>query len=196
MSKLPYRRKTILITVIVLATWIGWYIWPLTALYKLIRVVEARDAAAIVGQIDPLSIRRALENQILTAYIRAHGPLPRNTLLVAIAGSIADPLLAVIVTPEGLTLLLQSGWVNPELAEQPAEALGLSRRALGDAWQVFLNSEHGIDQFAISFPPDRPFTERFELQWRLRNFKWRLTAIRLPEQLTDRLVERIAKAVL
>jgi hypothetical protein len=187
-------RKTILITVIVLAASIGWYIWPVTALYKLVRSVEARDAIAVVDQIDPLSIRQSLADQILTAYSRAHGPLPRNNLIMAITGSIADPLLAAILTPEGVTLLLQSGWVNPELVERPADALGLSGRALGDAWQVFVNSEHGFDRFAISFPSDRPSPERIGLQWRLHNFKWRLYAIRVPERLADRLVERIGKA--
>ena len=115
-------RKTILITVIVLAASIGWYIWPVTALYKLVRSVEARDAVAVVDQIDPLTIRQSLADQILTAYCAVPTvPAPQlNGLIMAITGSIADdPLLAAILTPEGVTLLLQSGWVHPELVERP-----------------------------------------------------------------------------
>jgi hypothetical protein len=128
---------------------------------------------------------------LLSVYTRAKGPLPRNALIMAIAGSIADPVLATTLTPEGVELLLRSGWVDPELAERPAEALGLNDRSLGSIWQIFINSEHGLDQYAISFPADRPFAERFELQWRLHGLKWRVAGIRVPERLANMLVERI-----
>jgi hypothetical protein len=53
-------RKTLLITIFLIAAWIAWFIWPLTALYSLVRSVQARDATAIVAQLDPPAIRRSL----------------------------------------------------------------------------------------------------------------------------------------
>ena len=188
-------RKTILITVVVILAGMAWLAWPLTAVYALARAVEARDIPAVAEQVEPLPIRRALTDQVLAAYSRITGvPLPRNNLLVAVADSLADPILAKIVTPEGVALLLQSGWVSPELTPRPNDARGLSARTLGDPWRIFLNSQHKLDRYLVSFPVDQPAAQRFELEWRLRGVRWRLATVRLPERLADRLAELIVKA--
>jgi hypothetical protein len=187
-------RKTILICVLVILAWIGWLIWPLTALYALARAVEARNATAISEALDPLPIRRSLSAQVLEAYGRLTGaPVSGNSLIAAVTGSVADPLVAKIMSPEGITLLLQSGWVSPEFAERPTAAQGLSTRALGDLWQVFGNSRRELDRYWISFPADRPDDQRFDLEWRLRGLQWRIVAIRLPKPLLDRLAEQLIR---
>ena len=187
-------HKTILIGALAILAWIGWLIWPLTALYALARAVEARNATAISEALDPLAIRHSLSAQVLEAYSRLTGaPVGRNSLIAALTGSVADPLIVKIISPEGIALLLQSGWVNPELAERPSSAQGLSTRALGDTWQVFSNSRRELDRYRISFPADRPDDERFDLEWRLRGLQWRIVAIRLPAPLVDRLAERLVR---
>ena len=187
-------RKTILIGAFAILAWIGWLIWPLTAVYALARAIEARNAAAISEALEPLAIRRSLGAQVLEAYSRLTGtPVGRNSLIAALTGSIADPLVVKIMSPEGIALLLQSGWVSPELAERPSGAQGLSTRALGDTWQVFSNSRRELDRYRISFPADRPDDERFDLEWRLRGLQWRIVAIRLPAPLADRLAEQLVR---
>jgi hypothetical protein len=187
-------RKTILISGVAILAWIGWLVWPLTALYALARSVEARDAATISEKLEPLAIRHSLTGQVLEAYSRITGaPINRNSLMVAVIGSIADPLIAKLISPEGIALLLQSGWVNPELSERPSDAEGLSVRALGDAWQLFRNSRRDLDRYWIAFPADRPDEQRFELEWRLSGLQWRVVAIRLPDRLADRLAEQLVR---
>jgi hypothetical protein len=187
-------RKTILIGVLAILAWIGWLMWPLTAVYALARAVEARNATAISETLEPLAIRRSLGAQVLEAYSRLTGtPIARNSLIAALTGSIADPLVVKIMSPEGIALLLQSGWVSPELAERPSGAQGLSTRALGDIWQVFRNSRRELDRYWISFPADRPDDQRFDLEWRLRGLQWRIVAIRMPAPLADRLAEQLVR---
>jgi len=187
-------RKTILIGALAILAWIGWLIWPLTALYALTRAVEARNATAISEALDPLAISRSLTAQVLTAYSRLTGaPIGHSSLIAAIAGSIADPLIVKIMSPEGIALLLQSGWVSPELAERPSGVQGLSTRALGDSWQVFGNSRRELDRYWISYPANRPADQRFELEWRLRGLQWRIVAIRLPAPLVSRLAEQLTR---
>ena len=187
-------RKTVIIIGIAAVIWIAWLIWPLTALYGLARAVEARDVPAIAAQIDAAAIRRSLRDQIVDTYSRVTGAkVSRSSLLVAVASSVADPLLARIVSAEGMAILLQTGWVNPELVERPSDAQGLNRQALGDAWQIFLNSQRGLDRYSISFPANKPMAERFELEWRMRGPKWRLASVRLPNQLVERMAQQLAK---
>jgi hypothetical protein len=189
-------RKIILVIVVAVLAGIAWFAWPLMAIYSLARAVEARDIPAIIEQVEPLTIRRSLTSQVIAAYNRVTGtPLPASNLLVAIADTIADPIIARIVTPEGIALLLQSGWVEAELAPRPSEARGFNMRTLGDPWRVFLNSQHKLDRYLISYPVDEPMAQRFELEWRLRGVRWRLATIRLPERLADRLAERLAELI-
>src|SRR5262245_5427062 len=187
-------RKTILIGALAILAWIGWLIWPLTALYALARAVEARAATAISEALDPPSIRRSVSATVLGALSSLTGmPLDRNSLIAAITGSVADPLIVKIMSPEGIALLLRSGWVSPEIAERPSGAQGLSTRALGDTWQVFGNSRRELDRYWISYPANQQADQRFELEWRLRGLQWRIVAIRLPAPLVNRLAEQLTR---
>jgi hypothetical protein len=186
-------RKTILAVCILIAVWLAWLIWPLTALYALVRAVESRDAAGITEQIDPAAIRRSVTDQIIDTYERLTGARFRRGGTAAVAGIAVEPLMAQVVSTEGIAFLLQSGWVKPELVERPYDTRGLSARALGSAWQIFLNSQRGFDRYSISFPPDKPKAHRIELEWRMRGPKWRLAVIRLPDTLLERVTQKIIK---
>lgn len=185
-------RKTLVFSGVTIAIWIAWLIWPLTALYALMRAVEARDAAAVIEQLDAPAIRSSLTGQIVDAYNRITGAkINRNSLIIAVASTIADPLVARIMSEDGVEKLLQSGWVSNDIVARPDDAQGLSRQALGDAWQIFLNSHRGLDEYSISFPADKPDAQRFELQWRQRGLKWRLTGVQLPQRLADQLAQSL-----
>ncbi len=187
-------RKTLLIIGIAVVLWIAWLLWPLAALNALVRAVQARNVPAVAAQIDADAIRRSLTDQIVETYNRVTGSnISRSSLIVAIAGSVADPLVAKIVSPDGVAVLLQSGWVSAEIDERPVDVQGLSALALGGAWQIFLNSNRGFDRYSISFPANKPMPERFRLEWRMRGPKWRLASIRLPDRLVERLVQQIVR---
>ena len=187
-------RKTLVFSGVTITVWIAWLVWPLSAVYALLRAVEARDGAAVVEQLDVPSIRRSLTGQIIEAYNRITGAkINRNSLTIAAASAIADPLVAQIMSKDGVETLLQNGWVPSEVLARPDDAQGLTRQALGDAWQIFLNSHRGFDEYSISFPADKPDAQRFELQWRLRGLKWRLAEVRLPPRLIDQLAQGLVK---
>jgi len=187
-------RKTLLISGIAVVLWLAWLLWPLTALNALVRAVQARNVPAVTEQIDAAALRRSLVDQVAEAYNRITGAnLNRSSLIVAIVGSAADPLVAKIVSPDGVTMLLQTGWVSAELADRPADIEGLSVPALGSAWQIFLNSHRGLDRYSITFPARKPIAERFHLEWRMRGPKWRLATIRLPDRLAERLAQQIVR---
>jgi hypothetical protein len=190
-------RKAILIVLVVILAAIAWMAWPLATLYALARAIESRDAPAIAGHLDPLSIRRSLSNQVAEALARNAGPQAgRDNILAAVAGSFVDPLVAAFVTPDGIALLLRSGWIGPEApAGSPNgnPAQGLSTRALGDAWQVIRNSEWGFDRFSVAFPVDQPPAERFHLDLHWYGLSWRLADIRLPKPLADRMAQQLVR---
>jgi hypothetical protein len=187
-------RKTLLIAGIAVVLWIAWLLWPLTALNALVRAVQTRNVPAIAEQIDATALRRALTDQLVESYSRVTGAnINPGSLIVTFASSAADPLVAKIVAPDGVAVLLHTGWVSAEIDERPLDVDGLSAQALGGAWQVFLNSHRGFDRYSISFPHHKPKAERFQLEWRMRGPKWRLASIRLPDRLAERLVQQIVR---
>src|SRR4029453_9945184 len=103
-------RKAILIGAALVAAWVAWLAWPLPALYRLAPAVETRDAAALSEEVDFVAARRSLVQQIMAAYVRVTGAKSAPSGLAAtIAATIADPIVAKIVSPEGLVELLGTG---------------------------------------------------------------------------------------
>ena len=176
---------------LVVAAWIAWLAWPLTALYGLARAVEARDAPPSCEQLDvgrgpPLPDRS--DSSAPTSRLTGASALPQRPDCVLIAGPSSIRWWPLSSRPKAFAPMLHDGWVDHELAERPPDAHGLSARALGDAWQVFLNSGAGFDRYSVSFPADKPTAQRFELRLRLRGLA--VAARRdviLPQQLVDRL---------
>ena len=79
------------------------------------------------------------------------------------------------------------------LPERPAGVSGLSSAALGNAWQVFAAGDYGIRRFEIEVPPSLPRERRFVLEFRLIQWRWQLTSVRMPDHLTVRLAEELNK---
>ena len=186
-------RKTVMICSLLVLLWIGWLAWPLPALYRLAHAVETRNLAVVAELVDFGAVHRSLAEQILDAYNRATGAkLSRNSLVAALAASIADPLVNKITSPEVFSELLRNGTIEIT-PDQPVETHGLSSAALGNAWQVFLNSERGFDRYWVWFPANRLAAQRFRMEWRLARWKWRVVAVKLPDELLGRLVQELVK---
>jgi hypothetical protein len=50
-------------------------------------------------------------------------------------------------------------------------------------WQIFKNSEYGLDRFEVTAPSALPQQQRLRLTFRLLQWRWRLVAVTLPENI-------------
>src|SRR5260370_18899791 len=156
-----------------LVLWLGYATGPFLAVYRLVDAVQARDVAALTVRVDFLALRASLTAQIVRTYLRITGKAGRpGSLLeqfaVGIGTSIADPIMAKLITPEALLDLLRNG--RPPTLENVPAIEGLSSEALRNVWRVYLNSELGIGRFFVIVPVDKPVAESFPLQFFLRSW--------------------------
>lgn len=116
-------RKTLLAIVLTVALIGGYSVWPFAALYALVRAVEARDEAAVAARLDVAQLKRDFVAQVLHAYRRITGAAPgllTEQFALAVAASIADPMVARMVTSEAVADLLRTGWPSSALDARPA----------------------------------------------------------------------------
>src|SRR5262245_6792570 len=134
-----------IVTLLVLGlAWLGYVAWPLYDLYVLVRAFEARDVEPVKRYDYFDSVRRSLADQIVAAYVRRSG-VQVNPLVQGSAGSafaIADPIVAKVISPEALSQFLTAGWPVTVLPDVPQDAVGISRKTLGNVWQIFAASEY------------------------------------------------------
>jgi hypothetical protein len=171
---------------------------PYSGLYRILSAVQTRDAAALSKNVDFSHLRQSLTSQIIENYLKLTGRSERlgqfgSSMAVGIGTAIAEPILSQMLNPEGLIALLQNGRVN--VGPQPvAVQLGpLSNNSLGSFWDAVRNSDYGLGRFFISLPTSAPPQEQFRLELQLLEWRWKLTAITLPEQLRMGLATELAK---
>ena len=190
-------RKTIVTVAVLGLVWLGYVAWPLYDLYVLARAFETRDVAAVTRRVYFDSVRRSLADQILAAYLRRSG-VQLSPLVQGIAGTglaMVDPVLGKVMSPEALSEFLSIGWPVTVVPEVPAGTVGISRKTLGNAWQVFAASEYGIGRFNVSLPQALPPRQRFGLRFRLLQWRWQLTSIILPEDIQNLLADELIKTM-
>jgi hypothetical protein len=89
----------------------------LVSLSGLVEAARAGDSAAILARTDTERLRRSLVDQIVSAYLRQPGrdrpikPLER-VLANTYGATIADAMIAKILTEENLTRILKTGAIN------------------------------------------------------------------------------------
>ena len=180
-------RKTIIVGLALFSAWAAAAIWPFATLYGLARSAQDRDVAG--------ELRRSLTAQIIQTYIRITGiKVNPHGIIAAMAGTIADPIVEQIVSPEAFADMLRTGWPSGVLAEKPptdVEGLGLVR--VGSAWALFANSEYGVGRFWVSLPIDLPAADQFRLRLSLSGLQWRLSGLDLPERVRVKLAEQLAQ---
>src|SRR5262249_26321136 len=76
-----------------------------------------------------------------------------------------------------------------------AGTVGITERTIGTVWQLFKNSEYGFARFEVSAPSVLPRQQRFRLTFRLLQWRWRLVAVTLPENIQNLLGDELAKAL-
>ena len=192
------RKTTITIIVLVLLT-LGYAVWPFYDLYRFVGAVERGDVARVTRAVDFIAVRQSLAQQIVLAYLRRTGtrlnPLAQGAA-TAVAGSLADPMLARLMTPEAFIDFLKSGWPTAALPDAgPAGMAGISRNALGTAWQTFANSDYGFGRFDVVVPVTAAPDRQFNLRFRLSKWRWQLKAITLPGPVQDLLADELIKSM-
>jgi len=190
-------RKTIATFVVLSAILIGYTAWPLYDLFVLVRAIETRDVDTVVRHVYFDQVRISLTNQIVAAYVRRTGmqisPLARS--MAGAALGIADPIVNKLISPEALSDLLAVGWPLPVLPDPPPGTVGITRSTIGTIWQIFGNSEYGLGRFEVAAPAVLPPQQRFRLTFRLLQWRWRLVAVTLPENIQNLLADELIKVM-
>jgi hypothetical protein len=191
-------RKTMATFFAIGLLWIGYTAWPLYDLLVLVRAIETRDADTAVRHVYFDAVRRSLTDQIVAAYVRRSGirisPFAQH--MVAGALGIADPVVKKLVSPEALSEMLAAGWPVAAVREPPPPGtLGITMSTVGTFWQIFRDSEYGIDRYEVSAPAALSRAQRFGLTFRLLQWRWRLVGVTLPENIRDLLADELVKAM-
>ena len=192
-------RWTIVTSAALLGLWLSYAASPFVALYRFVDAVQTGDVAGLSERVDFPALRGSLAVQIATAYLRMTGKSPGTGSLLeqfaaGVAASVADPIVAKLISPEALLHLLQNGNPTGVFTDKVPPTEGLGTDALGNFWRAYANSELGIARFFISVPVDKPRAESFLLQFCLTGWMWKLCAAQLPEQLQIRLAQEVMKS--
>ena len=171
---------------------VGYWAWPFVALRGLAADLQARNAAAVNQQVDYGRVRHSFAEQIVSAYLRVTGRASKLGALAPLGASIVDPWISQIVTPENLADLLRGGTVSSELGPVSFR-LGDLPFSLNLAWSAWLSTEYGLGRFSIRLPPGIAEPNQFRLRMQLLRWRWKLTAIELPENLREQIVRELAK---
>ena len=99
-----------------------------------------------------------------------------------------------VISPEALSEFLTTGWPIRVVPEVPPGTIGISRKDLVNAWQVFAASDYGFARYSISLPQSVSPTYRFTLTFKLLRWHWELTSITLPESIQNLLADELVKA--
>src|SRR5882757_5565535 len=106
-------RWTVRVVIILLVLWVAYYVWPYFGLRSLVQAVRKHDIAAVNERVNFLALRQSLTMQIVVTYLRLTGKEARlgqfRDLAIAATSSIADPIVAQLISAETLTDLLASG---------------------------------------------------------------------------------------
>jgi hypothetical protein len=186
-------RKIIAALIVVLALWLAWSAWPFLGVYDLARAVQSGDVARIEQRVDYPALGRSLSGQILGTYARLSGVPLDLGLIKGLASAIADPLVAKLVSRLALAQLLQNGWPQDVLGDRPPNFPTPNWNAMGDAWQLYANSQYGLGNFSLRLPVDQPSARQFRIHLGLRGLTWKLTGFDLPDEVLDRLARELMK---
>jgi hypothetical protein len=188
-------RNTVVTAAVIFLIWLGYVAWPIFDLLRLVRGVETRNAATVTQFVNFRAVRASLTRQISDAYIRRTGTQISPIAQSAVAAiSIADPIVAKLVSVEALAELLRVGWPASVVTEPPPpDAIGLSSNALGNLWQIFTLSDYGIARYEIAVPASSPPQHRFGLGFRVTQWRWQLSSVVLPMRIQDMLADELIR---
>jgi Protein of unknown function (DUF2939) len=165
---------------------------PLIALHSIASAVETKDAVALTERIDFPTLRRSLTKQLVDTYLKLTGKkLPLHAIGKRVAVSVADPLVARLMTIRALLDLLGKADAG-EKAKLPLERAPFAS-ASKSLWQLWLNSDYRGRSFYVYLPPKKSRPEQFRAHLRLIGWRWRIVGLDLPEDLKEHLAQELVK---
>jgi hypothetical protein len=185
--------------------WLLFLASPFVALHNFAREIEAGDLEAIRERVNFRALRLSLLKQVMGAVVQEKSgralDAGQRQLAIEIGASVADPLVAQLLTPEAIVELLNGAWPKalreddePSAAEAtpPSIVRALRMRSFGAVWRLFRNSElRGFRSIVVSLPPDRPPDRQVRLRLRLARGSWKLVNIELPPAILQELARRL-----
>jgi hypothetical protein len=187
-------RKTMAGILLLIALCLFYVVWPFASLVSVVRAARAGDVAAVERSVDWPSLRRSLAGQIVATYARLNGiRLDRAGLTVGAVASFMDPFIEKLTLPENLSELMRSGWPKGIFPGAPADIEGLDPALIGNAWQLYLNSDYGIGEVRTTVPFHQPREKQYRVQLVLANWTWKLSGIDLPVALQEHLALELMK---
>jgi Protein of unknown function (DUF2939) len=190
---------------ILAVAWLLFLAAPFIALHNFAREVEARDIEAIRDRVNFRAVRISLLKQVMGVVVQEKGgraidPGDRQ-LAVEVGASLADPVVAQLLTPEAIVELLNGVWpgslrgddvAGAAAASPPSIVRELRLRSANAAWRLFRASElRGFRSIIVSLPPDRDQERQVRLRLRLARGSWKLVNIELPPALLQELARRL-----
>jgi hypothetical protein len=171
----------------------AYFVSPLIALKRIATAVETRDAVALTERIEFPSLRRSLTKQIVTTYLKLTGrTLPLGAIGKRFAVSVADPIVARLMTVTALLDLLSKGEAGKS-AKVKIDRAPFTSTSFDSVWRLWLNSEYLGRDFYVHLPPGGSRSEQFKVRLRLIRWRWRLVGIDLPEELKEKLARELVK---
>jgi hypothetical protein len=164
---------------------------PLLALQRIASAVERRDAIALAERIDLPSLRRSFRNQIVVTYLKLTGRhLPLGAISRRFAVSVADPVVARLITIRALLDLLGKGEAGKR-ASIPLERAPFTPTSLQSLWRLWFNSDYLGRDFYVYLPPHGSRADQFQIHLRPVRWRWTIVGIELPEELKERLAREL-----
>ena len=138
-------------------------------------------------------LRRSLTKQIVEEYLKLTGrKLPLNAFGKGLAVSVADPIVARLMTVRALLDLLGKADAG-EKAKLPLDRAPFTWASSESLWRLWLNAEYQGRSFYVLMPPDRSRSEQFKAHLQLIGWRWRIVGLGLPEDLKQHLAEELIK---
>jgi hypothetical protein len=192
--------RTAIVLVVVAAYW-G---WALAGAAQLASAASRGDAEAVMERVDLQALIRSLSSQISRAYLDQNPQLQKLLSEHGLAGGVvvnaagAELLLRAFLTPENIAALLNRGRVGVANAGGQDAGTLSSVPSLGEAFrarplQVLMNSYFdGPLSFVVGLQsPDG----RYRLHMDLSGVTWRLSGVDVPEPVTARVAQLIARRI-
>jgi hypothetical protein len=107
------------------------------------------------------------------------------------AGSVADPIIARLVTVRALLELLGEGKIEANGKIVHTDQVPIDRGSFDSVWRLWLNSDYSGRDFYIYLPPKASRTKQFQVHLRPISWRWTVVGIYLPEEVTERLAREL-----
>jgi len=166
---------------------------PLIALQSIAAAVERRDAVALTERIDFPSVRRSFKKQIVAEYLELTGrKLPLGAFARRLAVSVADPVVARLMTVRALLDLLGKGEAGK--TKLRVDGAPFTPDAFRSVWRLWLSTEYFGRDFYVYLPPEGARSSQFRIHLRPIRWRWMVVGIELPQELTTKLARELIDA--